>query len=375
MNKAKSIWLIRSQPKESDGRLNRYINVLKSRRQSFRIISWYRKGQPKTDIDIVIPYVKAARTGARFKNALNLLGWNCFILASIFKSRKDISVIHAADFDTILPSLLMGKCFRIPVIYDIYDKYSASRDIKGVLGRVFDWLEDVAIKASSHTIIPHKSRFKQFGLKSDVPSVTVLENVPIYASEPREVLSLKRDKNVKFILCYVGILEATHRGLEDLLKVVKSRPEIQLYVAGFGALKNEVSRYAKECDNIDFLGEVNREEAFQILAFSDVHVGMYYKTVPNHHYAAPNKYYEHLYFGKPLVTTEGTPPGLQVKALSTGWALAEGADEIAECLDSLDLASVDQYASNAKSAWEATYSDYKNYFEGKYISIINDCNQ
>lgn len=309
IDKMKGVWLIRSQPKESDGRLTKYANLLKETNRNYKVVSWYRKGRPQTGSDDVIPYLKPAKTGARFKNALNLIGWNWFILRTVFKNRHHIGVIHAADFDTILPCLLMGKCLGIPVVYDIYDKYTASREIKGTVGWLFDKLEMLAVNTSNHTILPDVSRYKQFGISTTNSDVTIIENVPMYSTVPTSKTSLDRPKEVSYVLCYVGILEPTHRGLEDLLKVVSTKPGIQLYIAGFGPLEAKVIEYAEKHSNIRFLGEVDRTEAFHIMQQSDIHVGMYYKTVSNHYYAAPNKYYEHLYFGKPLITTQGTPPG------------------------------------------------------------------
>lgn len=367
----KGVWLIRSQPKESDGRLIKYVNLLKETNRNYKVVSWYRKGHPNAGSDDVLPYLKLAKTGARFKNALNLIGWNWFILRAIFKNRHQIGLIHAADFDTILPCILGGKCLGIPIVYDIYDKYTASREIKGIVGWLFDKLEMFAINTSNHTILPDVSRYEQFGIPTTNSEVTIIENVPMYSTIPTSKASLEKTEGTDYVLCYVGILEATHRGIEDLLKVVSTKPTIQLHIAGFGPLEEEVTRYAEKYHNINFLGELDRAEAFHVMEQSDIHVGMYYKTVSNHYYAAPNKYYEHLYFGKPLITTQGTPPGNRVQELSTGWSILEGESNIASCLDNLDSLIVSDYASNARKQWDNKYSDYKEYFHSTYLSIVD----
>ncbi|GAL22099.1 glycosyltransferase [Vibrio maritimus] len=266
----------------------------------------------------------------------------------------------------------MGKCLGIPVVYDIYDKYTASREIKGTVGWLFDKLEMLAVNTSNHTILPDVSRYKQFGISTTNSDVTIIENVPMYSTVPTSKTSLDRPKEVSYVLCYVGILEPTHRGLEDLLKVVSTKPGIQLYIAGFGPLEAKVIEYAEKHSNIRFLGEVDRTEAFHIMQQSDIHVGMYYKTVSNHYYAAPNKYYEHLYFGKPLITTQGTPPGSRVEDLSTGWAISEGESNISSCLDNLDPIVVSGYSSNARKQWDNKYSQYKEYFYSTYLSIVDE---
>lgn len=62
---------------------------------------------------------------------------------------------------------------------------------------------------------------------------------------------------------------------------------------------------------------------------------MYYKTNPNHLYAAPNKFYEALALEKPIITTAGTLVGDKVKSIKSGYVINEGERAFEELLDKL----------------------------------------
>jgi hypothetical protein len=103
----------------------------------------------------------------------------------------------------------------------------------------------------------------------------------------------------------------------------------------------------------------------------DVLVGLYYKNVKNHLFAAPNKYYDHLLLGKAMLTTEGIPTGEKVTAMGTGWAIAEGASGIRRWMDTVTSANVRVASEKATLVWMRDYRDYyQSEYAGRYLSLI-----
>src|SRR5690606_10034675 len=163
---------------------------------------------------------------------------------------------------------------------------------------------------------------------------------------------------------YFGVLERRHRGLEDLVRLVAHEPSVELHVVGYGPLGADISNWSRTYPNIVFYGKRGSSEGLEIMAELDIIVGFYYKSVPNHIYAAPNKYYEHLMIGRPLLTTEGTPPGRKVSMENTGWAIAEGPSAIRDWLNRVSDSALDEKAQNAFRLWT---SRYKNYLDRKSV--------
>src|SRR5690625_5188708 len=109
------------------------------------------------------------------------------------------------------------------------------------------------------------------------------------------------------------------------------------------------------------------------MASVDVYVGFYYKTNKNHLFAAPNKYYEHLFLGKPLLTTLDTPPGIKVEKFKTGWAIEEGVESISAFLDSITINKCKEFSVNALRLWDKDFKNYnEEHVDNYYIDKIRE---
>ena len=72
-------------------------------------------------------------------------------------------------------------------------------------------------------------------------------------------------------MIYIGRLEP-HKRVDQLIKKVKNIPEFNLEVIGSGSLENQVQSLARDANNINFLGNLGREEMIDHLAKSWIFV-------------------------------------------------------------------------------------------------------
>lgn len=368
-----NVLYVRSQVASTDGRLMRYLAFMLGRGIAFRVFCWNRSGTEVSKTAIhpyVDQYQLSARTGGRYSNVLKLLRWNLAIFLYCLRNRAQIRKIHCVDFDSILPCFLFAKLYSRPLIFDSYDRYSDSRGMKGVLKTWVDKLESYLLSKADVGILPSDSRIDQYQLNS-TSNLLIIENVPLFGvSKPAsdgegntalhsvlEQLSHNRS-GYRLLLSYVGVLEPEARGLENLLSCVAQQPDLGLIVAGSGPLESMVSEAAALHPNIYFVGALEYVFAEQIMALTDLHVGLYYLSNPNHKYAAPNKYFEHLYFAKPLLTSKGTPPGSLVETWSTGFTVGDSREDLFRCLAELKPAALTKAGENAGRLWRQRYANY-----------------
>ncbi len=359
---------LRSSPVDGDPRLQRYRRALQSAGIAFRSLCWDRHAC-EPDTAEVGYFRRVAPVGQGMVNALNLLLWNGFCLRELFATRRRIGGVHAVDLDTGIAAALFCMLARKPFIYDAFDMYSASRVTRPWLTRCLDTVERWVARRADCVILPDLCRVRQHGL-AGLQTVEIIENVPVDLGAACEALPLQRPRTLA--LAYAGALGATHRGLEDLIDWAVSHPnDVTLDVAGAGVLAGRCSEAASRHPHIRFHGSLTTVDALALMARAHVIVGLYYRSSPNHHYAAPNKYFEHLLLGRPLLTTLGTPPGERVAAASTGWAIAEGRPALAQWWAQLDWAKARFAAQAAASLWEA---HYRGYFEdalmGRYVPMV-----
>jgi glycosyltransferase involved in cell wall biosynthesis len=351
------IVFLRSIHASIDSRLIRYVVALEEIGKSSLILQWARGGnKPFPGKQTVFENFEVkAGLGGGWKNALALLLWMAWSFLTLVKKRKDIEVVHAIDLDTVLPALLFSKIFRKKLIFDIYDSYGDARSMKGLGRRVADALEGFAALHADHVILPDSCRLSQ--VPSGVNDVHFIENVPSMVRVEPGTQGSNGGEKIK--LAYVGILEAEHRGLEDLLSVVARFPDkVELHIAGFGPLADACSKASIARENIHFYGPVAPAQGIQIMGECDVIVGMYYRTKEHHYRATPNKFYEHLMLGKPLLTTAGTPPGERVEEIGSGWAVEEGEAAIAAVINTISKEECKLLGEKALGKWTESYADY-----------------
>ncbi len=357
----KTTIFLRSQNPITDSRLQRYLKILNQNQLNYQVLGWNRDGKSIQNLTNQKLYQKISPIGGGMANITSLITWNIFLLKKLFNYRKTFTHIHAVDFDTCIPAYIIAKTFRKKLIFDVYDKYTDSRTIPRQIIPVINRIEKKICTSADTLILPDICRVEQLQLPiSDIKKMLIFENIPS--------TKLNRNKiadDAAIHLSYVGILEAKNRGLENLVNVVANYPHIILTIAGTGPLENFIENASKAYPNIYFHGQVDSLSALAIMNNSHIIVGMYYKTIKNHLYASPNKYYEHLMLGKALLTTQGTPPGNKVLEFQTGYVIGENAEDIDKFLKSLDTNELKICSDNAAALWDSKYLDY-------YQAIAND---
>ena len=365
MNK---IILLRSQDIFSDSRVLRWEQWFQKNSISYLIVGWDRE-RKALHRENTIFYTKKVGFQQKIKGIIGRAFWNTFLLRYLVKHRNEYEYIHACDFDTVLPALCM-KIFDKKVIFDIFDWFSDEvRTGRWIIDRTINFLEKYAVKKSDLVIICEKERLKQMGV---IPSrYIVIPNMPELSAPS---LDLKNDeensRKDEIKIAYVGGL-VKDRGLLELLDVVQSMPRIKLEIAGFGeeSIVRKLKKVAKSHANIKYDGKVSYKKAIEIMINADLIYAMYYKTNPNHIYAAPNKFYESIFLRKPIITTKGTLVGNKVEFYHTGITIEEGKFVLEKLLQDLSKKRVDNICRYMPS-----YNDFlfeKNRNEKKYRLFIN----
>lgn len=343
----KQVVLLRSQDIVSDSRVLRWEEWFKKEDISYTIVGWDRAGKnlKRENTDF---YRRRAGFQQGMKGIIGRVWWNLFLLKYLFSHHKQYQYIHACDFDTVIPGLCM-KIFGKKVIFDIFDWFSDEvRTGKIWIDKPINILEKWAAVHADLVIICEKERLKQMGV---IPrNYIIIPNIPEVKNPPLEVENNVERKTGEIRIAYVGGL-VKDRGLIELINVVQEMPRIKLEIAGFGDtdIVRAVEQAAHTYENIQYDGKVPYEKALEIMGNADLLYAMYYKTNPNHIYAAPNKFYESLLLQIPLITTEGTLVGNKVKCFHNGYVIMEGEGYLAKFLSKISIQDIKEIKRNMPS--------------------------
>jgi len=290
-------------------------------------------------------------------NFPHLMRWQWSLWRWLVAHRGEYDLIHACDFDTILPALWCRRFHGKTVVYDIFDFYTEMlRATPRVIKQWIRWVDFQAIRRADATIIADDSRREQIA-GSQPHRLTVIYNCLDDLRFPSANPSLARTPNDRLRLVYVGNL-LVDRGLLILLDVLHVHPKWLLDLGGFGPDEAQI-RAAARLPNVTWHGLLPYKRVLELSAAADVMFATYDPSIPNNRYSSPNKLFEAMMLGKPIVVAQDTNMDRIVLEWDCGVALPYGDAEALEAAllrYQKEPGWCQQQGQNSRRAFEETYN-------------------
>ena len=354
-----------------DSRVNKYHNYYEREGIDYTIVGWDRKGEGwhKEHYEF---FRYRAGEGVGGLNAMrNHFKWMRFVYKYL-KHHKEVTTIHACDLNSAFPAAVYKALHNksVTLVFDACDWFSAEFIKNKRLNRLFGRMERFTCKWANELIICEPERIEQiqFPLKKEP---LVMRNIPEIDTDTITPIQGKyKFNNNNPTLAYMGGFDEG-RFLMELLTLAETEP-FNLLIAGSG--NKEIMQKCEELngrDNVKYFGRVNMVDGLNMENAADVIYAMYCKIKSNHIYAAPNKYYEAMLLGKPLITTKGTIVGDKVARHNTGWAVEEDIEEMRGILRGLNTTVIKEKGDNALALWNNQFkNDLYEFFNSIYSKVI-----
>ena len=309
----KRVILLRSNPVNPDPPVEKAALALLKAGYHVQIIGWDRDadyGMKKDllqlsdyEVEVIRFGIKAQFSGGIKKNLFPLCLFLKRLQSWLIKNRKAYDMIHAFDFDTGFVASRYAKMFNKKFVYHILDYYVASHGLrKTVLEKPICKLENSIINGADATIICTEKRKEQ--IAGSVPKrLIVIHNTPSAAQLKEYDHKTKQTGRIKIV--YVGILEPS-RLLREIAAAVAGNNDLEFHVAGFGTLEAFFTEQSQIYDNIYYYGRLTYDHTLSLENECDMMLAIYDPAIDNHRFAAPNKFYESLMLGKPVIMARGT---------------------------------------------------------------------
>jgi glycosyltransferase involved in cell wall biosynthesis len=203
--------------------------------------------------------------------------------------------VQAVDLDSLLPALVARRAFGSRIVYDIFDFYGGmiALPLSPRLRQVLANVEQRAARHADLIILPDMARAGFFG--DPRPRIIEVMNVP----EDRPVTP----KPQKLFTVFYGGQIARDRGLRELVPACEA-VGARLVVAGHGPDEAALVPLIESSPAAIFLGNLPYDEVLTWTASCDVVAALYDPAIPNNRQASPNKVFEAMMLGKPLLTNE-----------------------------------------------------------------------
>lgn len=360
--------ICRSNPIAPDPRVEKEARTLSQAGYSVNFVGWDRTNKlPQQDQIHGIPCYRLsipAEYASGMRNFPHLLRWQWGLLTWLVNHRQDYDLIHACDFDTVLPALLCQRLYQKKVVYDIFDFYADHlRSTPDIIKKFIRSADIRAINRADAVILVDDARREQIRGSQphnltviyNSPEEILLENGSEHSTDPA---IFQKPANSQLHIVYVGLLQI-ERGLFELLSVLSRHPEWTLALAGFGGDESRILKKIQGMPNVRWYGRVPYLKAIKLSAVADTLFATYDPAIPNHRYSSPNKVFEAMLLGKPIIVAQDTNMDQIIQQARCGLVVPYGSEVDLEA--SLLHLQTDpklrkQLGENARKAYDTTYS-------------------
>ena len=313
------IVLIRSNPVSPDSRLEKEADTLGKSGYDVSVLGWGR-WKTNSNTERKTHYVIHRIPLKAPVGIIVIVFWPIWwFFEFIWLMRNSWDIVHAADFDTYLPALAAAKIRHKKIIYDIFDFYPDMVELPSGIQKIFSRFDKHLMKYADSVVVVDKCRLKQIDREND-STVTILYNTPNDCS-PTDVLS-SSPADGSFNIFYGGFLQPD-RDVASMIKVVSEIRDCNLTIAGGGhpADVQKIKDFSKNLQNITYLGVIPYPDILMHSIKSDLLFALYDPAVPNNILASPNKLFESMMCGKPIIVNDGVATADKVREENCGFVI------------------------------------------------------
>lgn len=279
--------------------------------------------------------VPAAVRGVRFerirvpftRGPAMYLAFNFLLFFRLLFKRFDICV--ASDLDTLAPCFVVSGLFRKKLVYDSHEYFTGQSGLREKRMKHFIWksAERLMLPKIKFIITVSESIAALYRDEYGVSPVVVRNASPAVAHlEPRgrNELGVTGDE-LLVVLQGSGINGG--RGAEELLSAIPLTTGVRLAIIGSGDIIDSLIRKAeagRAVDRIIFLPRMPWEEMMRYTMSCDAGLSLDTDTCINQRYSLPNKLFDYIAAGLPVVVS----PLPEVSALVSRYGCGAVLDDV-----------------------------------------------
>ena len=260
----------------------------------------------------------------RFQLLVNkgFLFYACFNFRLFFYllSRLKIKALVANDLDTLLPNYLVSRLRRVPLIYDSHEYFTEVPELtdRAFVKSFWLFLEKrivPGIRFASTVNDSLASIYEMlYGTKFEVIRNLPLKNPPIEEFEIPEWISGKR------VVLYQGAVNMA-RGIETVIEAVREMKDVVFIIAGTGDCFEKIKNYIKTeelGDRVYMTGRLDPARLKSLTRQAHLGVSLELNLSLNYYYALPNKLFDYIQAGIPVLVSSFPEMRTIVEKYGTG---------------------------------------------------------
>ncbi len=239
------------------------------------------------------------------------------------------AAIHCHDLDTLPVGTSFEARTGLPLIYDAHEiwGYLMAHELPGDWGDHYLRKERRLLRSVDRVITVNDPLRVYFEGVTEAPVTVVMNAKPLVSD------TYRAPSNEVFTVLYIGLLHPS-RFIEELIEAVRPLERVRLTLGGVGKLAYvaSVAARSKESPNVEFLGEVPFHDVIPLTLKADAVLAPF---DPGHRLTRvglPNKVFEAMATGRPIIVTDGTYLAEFTKEHDVGIVVEHSAEGVREGL-------------------------------------------
>ena len=285
------------------------------------------------------------------------------------------SLIHAHSLTALPVGVAVKWVTGASLLYDAHELETEIDGIGSTEQKLSRWLEAFCLRWVDQMLTVCDSIADWYVDTYSVRRPFIVRNIPDWSQEQTARSDILRNvHNIpegELIYLYQGAL-FPGRGVEKLLEVF-SGLELNRHMVfmGYGSLEAQVREAASRLKNVHFQKAVLPDEVAHYTSSADVGFCLIADTCLSFYYSLPNKLFEYLLAGLPLIVNDLPEQRVIVDKYRCGWIAPESKNELADLIESIDRKSLDQKRQGVSlSRQDFSWDAEAEILRGAYSAVL-----
>ncbi len=215
---------------------------------------------------------------------------------------RPVDILHANDLDTLLANFLVARLRRKKIVYDTHEYFTQVPELLDRPWTQWIWqqLEGFIFPRLKHIFTVNQSIADIYSQKYGI-EVGVVRNLPLRINSPQ-----KHSNPDSKILLYQGALNMG-RGIELMIQAMAYLPQFTLWIVGRGDIEEELKALTSTQsypERVKFVGFIPFEKLDEITSHAVLGFSLEEDKGMNYRYASPNKIYDYIQAGVPVLASD-----------------------------------------------------------------------
>lgn len=230
------------------------------------------------------------------------------LTVQLIRRRSDVYI--ASDFYALPFCAMAARLWKAELIYDSREIYT---ELPAFYNKLFfkelvRLMEGISLKRVKCILTTGEMDSRHLEKIYGIKKTALLRNLPL-----KQAIRRNYDLSTHFpesgtgkFMIYQGIV-VPGRGIETAIQMLRKLPGYRLVLLGDGPFRKEYEKTAETCrvrNRVWFAGKVRQQELLQITASADIGLCLIENLCVNNFYALPNKLFEYVMAGLPVLSTD-----------------------------------------------------------------------